>query len=1338
MRYHISLPRPAAARVFSGLKALLCGALLLAAQSASLQAQQQQQGLCARVKIVILQELTLERIGFEATLEVTNNDGEDPITDFFASLTFENPLLSTNGIHDAGPLFFVRAPTFENVNSVSGDGVIGPTKKAVVRWFIIPKISAGGQSPEGIRYLVGCNLGGKMRGVEIPKDVMLAIPAQIFVKPEPQLEITYFQPRDVQGDDPFTAEVESPIPFTLGVLVKNSGYGTAHKLKIDSQQPKIVENRQRLLLIAQLLGARVNDSALNTASLVVNLGDILPGQAKKGAWDMITSLSGEFVEFKASYTHASDLGGEETSVIKSLNAYFIAHEVLNDQPGRDAIKDFLADTDNDENMVPDALYESEGNTLPVNWLLNATVVGSAGPGQSFQVTLAADKQSWGYMRLPDPGQAKLPIASVVRSDGKVLNPNNYWTNIRYEKITNNKQTWLNLFDLVDLANYTYTVTYGQVGNDTTPPVTTLHFVGSVSESGGKFYITPDTQMYFLAEDASPVSMFYSLTNGPFRPALPFFIPTPGEYPLVFYATDTFNNREANKTNIIVVAGSGALDFVNVSLPAQLIFVSGDALSIRPFNAPLTFQVLTNPSQTDARIDIFQGVVAWATLAGVPSSPTRNTAATLTVGGDFVDFYRYRLNGAAWSSERAVATPISLSALGAGSYTVEVLGRSQYGGYMDASNAVAASWVVELAAAPVTITSTPATPSRLRSAVLNIAGSGVTAYRWKFNDTFYRAESNAPSALPVPLTASTQQIVTISVIGKTNGVYQPTNNPTTVRWNFDPMFGFVLPGLANVRAVSLTNIGANSQTFIWDGRGGSGTIQPPGWYTVRLAIMDALGRTNFTSRLVQISELSGAASTVADVSRGPKNPYARGHWAVWQDQSDGNFEIYAQDLAISGAPIVRITDTVLNQENPRTDGRYVVWQGRQTNGNWDVFIKDLTTAAPPRPLFSTPNHDEVNPAIDWPWVVYQKKSVINPSAPWLVLATNLLTGQGFAASTTAQDALTPDVQAGRVVWQDQRDVGQGEIYFRNLETGEQRRITTNQFGQYHPAISGNWIAWTDNRNGQVDIYGFDLLRNTEVRITSAPENEMRPYLDGPWLVCQEDSMGSLTENVRLVHLPTLRAVPVTRTITLKDRPALASGRAVWLDTRTNLSSVLVADVPSLQGVFENRNAVAVTEAMVAYQQNAYALLTLWHNQAGVQEITRYSSLVPSVTSETAYWTNGAPAGANFTLTAGAFLWIKFSDPRLLDLGSNNKGALNLAAGPSVFGYVGFPSQFTAFKLLTQLGLNNARGVRMLDSESGRWVVAEVQAGRPVGIDFPIPSVAVLMLDLANPVSNFKPL
>ncbi len=1324
-----------AGRVVSGL--LVVSLLAVPTYPPRASGQQQQQGVCARVKIVILQELALERVGFEATLEITNNDGDDPITDFFAALTFENPQLTTNSVNDASAFFFVRAPTFESINGVNGDGVIVPSAKAIIRWFIIPKPTAGGTTPDGIRYRVGCRLAGKIRGVEIPSNVLLAIPAPIFVKPDPQLEITYFQPRDVQGDDPFTPQVESPVPFTVGVLVKNSGYGMARKLKIDSQQPKIVENLTSLLIVAQLLGARGNDQFLAPPTLTVNLGDIPPGQTRKGAWDMITSLSGEFVEFKASYTHASELGGQDTSIIKSLNAYFISHEVLNDQPGRDNLKDFLADTDNDPDFLPDSLYESEGNVLPVNTLTNAAVVGSAGPGGSFTVNLTADRTGWGYVRLNDPGQAVLPIASVVRSDGKILNPNNYWTNIRYEKITNNKRTFLNLFDLVDLGNYTYTVTYAETLVDVTAPVTTMRFAGSVNPTGGKYYITPDTQMYFTSEDVSPVSIVYSITNGPFLPALPFFLTAPGEYPVVFRATDTYNNLEANHTNVLVVSDSSALDFASVGNPGGPIYVPGDALSVRAFNAPLPFQALFDPSPVNAQVEVFQGVVGWATVSGLPSSPTAANIASLTIGGENVDYYRYRLNGSAWSVEQPIATPLNFASPSPGVQTVAVLGRSRYGSYFDASNAVAVTWVVDPNAPAARITGTPATPSRLRTAALHIAGNGVTAFRWTLNNGFYRPETNAPGDVTIPITSSTTQALLFAVLGKTNGVFQPTNSPTTVAWFYDPMFSYLQPTLPRVRSITFTNIGTNPQVFAWDGRNDSGTVLLPGWYTERLTLRDQLGRTNFTTRLVQIGDLAGAASVLADPSRGPKNPHARGRRAVWQDQSDGNFQIYAQDLSGSNT-ILKITSTSLSQENPRTDGRYVVWQGRQVNGNWDLYLKDLTVTNAPTPITATVGSDEINPAIDWPWIVYQTRALNTPNAPWRLRALNLVTAQSFLVSASTQDQLDPDVQAGRVVWQDWRDVGPGEIYFHNLESGEERRLTTNSFGQYHPVLYGNFIAWQDNRNGEVDLYGYDLLRQAEVRVTSTAENETRPFLDGPWLVCQEDSLGPLTANVRLIHLPSLGAVPITRSLTLKDRPTLAGGRALWLDTQNNLSSLLMADLPALQGVFQNRNAVVVTDALAANQQSAHTLLTLWHAQVGVQEITHYTSLVPSVVSESAYWTNGAPAGPNFVLTPGSFLWVKFANARVLDLGGNNPGLVNLPAGVSVLSHARFPNGYTAFRLLNQLGLGTARGVRMLDSESGRWVAAEIQGGRPVGTDFTIPNVAVLMLDLTGPANNFIPL
>ncbi len=284
---------------------------------------------------------------------------------------------------------------------------------------------------------------------------------------------------------------------------------------------------------------------------------------------------------------------------------------------------------------------------------------------------------------------------------------------------------------------------------------------------------------------------------------------------------------------------------------------------------------------------------------------------------------------------------------------------------------------------------------------------------------------------------------------------------------------------------------------------------------------------------------------------------------------------------------------------------------------------------------------------------------------------------------------------------------------------------------------NWIVWQDNRNGQVDLYGFDFLRNREVRLTTTPENETRPYLDGAWAICQEDSLSSVSANLRLLHLPTGRSIPVTRTTAMKDRPAMAGGKAVWLETVAGLSSVAAVPIPSLQAVFPNRNAVAVTDSMATYQQTAHKLLKLWNGQAGVQSISHYTALAPQVVVETATWNGSAAQGPNFPLVPGDFLWIKFADSQVLDLGVNNIGPLNLSAGVTAFSYAGFPSQYSAFKLLNQLGASKVKAARMLDSETGRWVVALMLNGAPFGSDFPIPNVAVLMLEMTAPVTNFKP-
>src|SRR5690606_21859802 len=184
--------------------------------------------------------------------------------------------------------------------------------------------------------------------------------------------------------------------------------------------------------------------------------------------------------------------------------------------------------------------------------------------------------------------------------------------------------------------------------------------------------------------------------------------------------------------------------------------------------------------------------------------------------------------------------------------------------------------------------------------------------------------------------------------------------------------------------------------------------------------------------------------------------------------------------------------------------------------------------------------------------------------------------------------------------------------RDLETGEQRRITNSTFGQYAPDIDGHWVVWQDNRHTQVDLYGFDLRRNVETPLTSTAANEARPRITGNWVVFAEDSAGVLSNNFALLDLGTGRAVPLTRTGTQKSFGSIGNGQLVWQEGVAPLSRVNGAAVPALQPVFRNHNAVAITPALVERFGDAYTLLAAWNAEADVTSLTRFQSFAPLVT------------------------------------------------------------------------------------------------------------------------------
>ncbi|MBW2064875.1 MAG: chitobiase/beta-hexosaminidase C-terminal domain-containing protein [Deltaproteobacteria bacterium] len=491
------------------------------------------QTLCAEVKIEIRQELALERQAFDAHMRITNGLRHLTLENVDVDVSFKdedgNTILAASDPNNPDALFYISVDSMEGIEDVNGSGTVAPSSTADIRWLIIPAPGASNGLEQGTLYYVGAALKYSIGGEE---HITHVTPDYVFVKPMPELTLDYFFPSDVYGDDAFTPEIEPPVPFSLGVRVRNYGTGVARDLKINSAQPKIVDNEQGLLIGFLIERSEVNGQPA-TNSLLVNFGDIAPSASGVARWIMTCSLSGKFVEFTADYSHSDQLGGELTSLLQTANTHLLVQDVLVDVAGRDGVRDFLA---KDSGIY--RVYESDPGTQDAEVLdvSASSSLNGQGPGFTLSVPLSA---GFIYVKISDPYDGQKDLDGVVRSDGKRVKPENAWLS----KSRNENHEWEYFFNLFDAdTTGSYSVTFAEAAGASNAPV--LQFIPDRRAVEGE-------QISFVVEATDADGTIPSLSAAPI-PALASFadhgdgtgtfdwIPAEGQagrYPITFTASD---------------------------------------------------------------------------------------------------------------------------------------------------------------------------------------------------------------------------------------------------------------------------------------------------------------------------------------------------------------------------------------------------------------------------------------------------------------------------------------------------------------------------------------------------------------------------------------------------------------------------------------------------------------------------------------------------------------------------------------------------------------------------------------------------------------------------------
>lgn len=118
-----------------------------------------QQTICAVVKLQIQQQATLEREGFDANLQISNNLPTQPLTNLKVQIFIKD---STGKSADSS--FFVKISSLTGTSAVDGTGVVQSSASATIDWLIIPSSGTGGANPAGQQYAVSAVISAISNG----------------------------------------------------------------------------------------------------------------------------------------------------------------------------------------------------------------------------------------------------------------------------------------------------------------------------------------------------------------------------------------------------------------------------------------------------------------------------------------------------------------------------------------------------------------------------------------------------------------------------------------------------------------------------------------------------------------------------------------------------------------------------------------------------------------------------------------------------------------------------------------------------------------------------------------------------------------------------------------------------------------------------------------------------------------------------------------------------------------------------------------------------------------------------------------------------------------------
>ncbi len=384
--------------------------------------------VCATVKLEIKQTMTMTRQAFRGTL--TLNNGID--------MAMENVRLTLN-VSNKATNQVATSHEFqingESLDGFTGDVALGSSwnlaanSTGTATILFIPTKYAAPEEPVEWSFGGTLSYDDPTTGLEVTRELY---PVTLTVKPSPELDLTYFMQRDVYGDDPLTLDVIEPMkPAEFALLINNKGYGDATNVRMQTEQPRIIENEKGLFIDFELISSQVNggDAALSFGQSIANDFGTIPAHSQMYAqWWLTSTLLGHFTDYNVQASHITSYGNPDLSLLDQVTIHELIHgfDMPAAVPGASAAgRAFLVNDIVDANDTPDRLYFTNGEIADVQESLSATIERTS--TTTCLLTITPSQTGWNYGSLTDPTYGYAELKSIVRqSDGAELGNSRFW------------------------------------------------------------------------------------------------------------------------------------------------------------------------------------------------------------------------------------------------------------------------------------------------------------------------------------------------------------------------------------------------------------------------------------------------------------------------------------------------------------------------------------------------------------------------------------------------------------------------------------------------------------------------------------------------------------------------------------------------------------------------------------------------------------------------------------------------------------------------------------------------------------------------------------------------